>query len=305
MALYRQKEIEFPVKVGMARFMAERAGTPGGGQRYDREGLYHWSRQRFPAAADLLNEEAVPHRVARPACNNSCWKPAARSIPQVDEETIDAQIEDAFSGTKVSEAEDAKELADWARTTLGVEVTEAELTGVTEEQARSMLWNAFDSRYRPEMRTMERSLLLSQLDQSWKNHLYTMDHLRASIGLRGMGQMDPKIEYKREGMQEFKSMWERRPRQGDRQRLPHGRGRRLPGVGGVDDLVGAARRGPAGDGRRRRTASPPTPAATRSRSRSATAATRSAATTPAPAAAARSTRTATCGRRPSQEMEHG
>ena len=55
---------------------------------------------------------------------------------------------------------------------------------------------------------MERSLVLSQLDQSWKNHLYTMDHLRSSIGLRGMGQMDPKIEYKREGMQEFRSMWE-------------------------------------------------------------------------------------------------
>ena len=55
---------------------------------------------------------------------------------------------------------------------------------------------------------MERSLLLSHLDQSWKNHLYTMDHLRSSIGLRGMGQMDPKIEYKKEGMQEFKSMWD-------------------------------------------------------------------------------------------------
>src|SRR5947208_15294596 len=58
------------------------------------------------------------------------------------------------------------------------------------------------------MRGMERSLLLNQLDTSWKNHLYTMDHLRASIGLRGMGQMDPKIEYKKEGMQEFNSMWD-------------------------------------------------------------------------------------------------
>jgi preprotein translocase subunit SecA len=58
------------------------------------------------------------------------------------------------------------------------------------------------------MRGMERSLLLNQLDTSWKNHLYTMDHLRSSIGLRGMGQMDPKIEYKKEGMKEFESMWE-------------------------------------------------------------------------------------------------
>jgi preprotein translocase subunit SecA len=207
MALYRQKEIEFPVKVGMARFMAEKAGTPGGGQRYDREGLYHWARQRFPSAADLINEEAF--RTESRARLQQMLLDASRKVyPQVDEEAINAKVDDAFSGTRVSEAEDAKELAEWARSALGVEVTEADLTGVTSQRARSVLWNAFDARYRPEMRTMERSLLLSQLDQSWKNHLYTMDHLRSSIGLRGMGQMDPKIEYKREGMQEFKSMWE-------------------------------------------------------------------------------------------------
>jgi preprotein translocase subunit SecA len=207
MALYRQKEIEFPVKVGMARFMAERPGTHGAGQRYDREGLYQWSRQRFAAAGDLIQEELF-RTESRARLQQLLLEASRKSYPQVDEEAINEKIEDAFSGTKVSEAEDAKELAEWARSALGVEVTEADLTGVTSDWARSVLWNAFDARYRPEMRTMERSLLLAQLDQSWKNHLYTMDHLRASIGLRGMGQMDPKIEYKREGMQEFKRMWE-------------------------------------------------------------------------------------------------
>jgi preprotein translocase subunit SecA len=207
MELYRQKEIEFPVKVGMARFMAEKTGPTGAGQRYDREGLYHWSRQRFAAAGDLINEEAF-RTESRARLQQILLEASRKVYPQVDEEAINAKVDDAFSGTKVSEAEDAKELAEWARSALGVDVTEAELTGVTAERARSVLWNAFDTRYRPEMRTMERSLALSQLDQSWKNHLYTMDHLRSSIGLRGMGQMDPKIEYKREGMQEFKSMWE-------------------------------------------------------------------------------------------------
>ena len=55
--LYRQKEIEFPVRVGMARFMADRQTHPGAGQRYDREGLFHWAQQRFPGAADSLSEE--------------------------------------------------------------------------------------------------------------------------------------------------------------------------------------------------------------------------------------------------------
>src|SRR5207253_5749064 len=74
--------------------------------------------------------------------------------------------------------------------------------------ARQLLWNAFDEVYRPEMRGMERSLLLGRLDASWKNHLYTMDHLRSGIGLVGYAQVDPKTEYKRQGMKEFDSMWE-------------------------------------------------------------------------------------------------
>src|SRR5262249_27777303 len=122
MALYRQKEIEFPVKVGMARFMAEKAGTPGGGQRYDREGLYNWGRQRFAAAADQINEETF--RTESRARLQQLLLDASRKLyPQIDEEAINAKVEDAFSGTRVSEAEDAKELAEWARSALAVEVT--------------------------------------------------------------------------------------------------------------------------------------------------------------------------------------
>ena len=49
---------------------------------------------------------------------------------------------------------------------------------------------------------------MNQLDRAWKNHLYTMDHLRSGIGLVGYAQEDPKIKYKQEGMKEFKPMWE-------------------------------------------------------------------------------------------------
>ncbi len=207
LATYRQKEIEFPVKVGMARFMAEQSRVPQGGAKYDREGLFFWAKQRFPAAADSLSEETF-RTDSRARLAEVLLEASRKSYPEVDEEKINAQVDEALSGTRLSEADDAKELAEWVRSNLGLNVTEAELTRVTAEQARSILWNAFDRRYRPEMRTMERTLLLSQLDTSWKNHLYQMDHLRSAIGLRGMGQLDPKIEYKREGMKEFKSMWE-------------------------------------------------------------------------------------------------
>jgi preprotein translocase subunit SecA len=54
---------------------------------------------------------------------------------------------------------------------------------------------------------MERAVLLQILDNSWKDHLLAMDHLRASVGLRGYAQVDPKVEYKREGMRTFDLMW--------------------------------------------------------------------------------------------------
>ncbi|HEV3255416.1 MAG TPA: SEC-C metal-binding domain-containing protein, partial [Gemmataceae bacterium] len=204
--IYRQKEIEFPVRVGMARFMADRAAVVGG-QRYDREGLYHWARQRFGDPSDSLFEEDFRTQ-SRSRLQEQLQEVSRKFFPRGSHENIDAELEESFSGTKLSEPEDARELVEWAKSELGVEIPVANLTGVTQEKARQVLWNAFDERYRPEMRGMERSLVLGRLDSSWKNHLYTMDHLRSGIGLVGYAQIDPKTEYKRQGMKEFDSMWE-------------------------------------------------------------------------------------------------
>ena len=64
-----------------------------------------------------------------------------------------------------------------------------------------------EARYGDEMRRMERAVVLQILDNAWKDHLLAMDHLRASVGLRGYAQVDPKVEYKREGMRTFDLMW--------------------------------------------------------------------------------------------------
>jgi preprotein translocase subunit SecA len=214
MDLYRQKEIEFPVKVAMARFMADRQQAAAGGQRYDREGLYHWTRMRFPEISEVVLTEEDFRTQSRPRLLEELLKLSEKYFPQdakgsaIDETQIDAKLDEAFEGTATSEPDDAQELVDWARSTLKLEIPVSELTGITRDQARQVLWNAFDDRYRPEMRGMERSLVLSQLDVSWKNHLYTMDHLRSTVGLRGYAQEDPKTVYKREGMKEFDAMWE-------------------------------------------------------------------------------------------------
>ncbi|MFZ0314496.1 MAG: preprotein translocase subunit SecA, partial [Candidatus Korobacteraceae bacterium] len=59
------------------------------------------------------------------------------------------------------------------------------------------------------MRHHERIIMLSVIDQQWKDHLLSMDHLREGIGLRGYGQHDPLVEYKRESFDMFEAMMER------------------------------------------------------------------------------------------------
>jgi preprotein translocase subunit SecA len=49
-------------------------------------------------------------------------------------------------------------------------------------------------------------ILLTSIDEKWKEHLREMDHLRAGIGMRGYAQVDPKLEYKKEGFQLFSEM---------------------------------------------------------------------------------------------------
>ncbi len=56
------------------------------------------------------------------------------------------------------------------------------------------------------MRYSERMIMLQLLDQQWKGHLLSMDHLKEGIGLRGYGQKDPLIEYKKESFEIFQAM---------------------------------------------------------------------------------------------------
>jgi preprotein translocase subunit SecA len=59
------------------------------------------------------------------------------------------------------------------------------------------------------LRQYERYFILNVIDTNWKNHLLAMDHLKEGIGLRGYGQRDPLVEYKRESFDMFGEMKER------------------------------------------------------------------------------------------------
>src|SRR5688572_6341401 len=56
------------------------------------------------------------------------------------------------------------------------------------------------------LRRIERDIMLQIVDAQWKDHLYSLDHLKEGIGLRGYGQRDPLVEYKKESYGLFQDM---------------------------------------------------------------------------------------------------
>jgi preprotein translocase subunit SecA len=61
----------------------------------------------------------------------------------------------------------------------------------------------------PTLRWLERHILLDIVDSQWKDHLLTLDHLKEGIGLRGYGQKDPLVEFKREAFNLFEGLMDR------------------------------------------------------------------------------------------------
>jgi len=59
------------------------------------------------------------------------------------------------------------------------------------------------------LRRVERDIMLQIVDAQWKDHLYSLDHLKEGIGLRGYGQRDPLVEYKKESFELFQAMKDR------------------------------------------------------------------------------------------------
>src|SRR3954451_20009478 len=96
-------------------------------------------------------------------------------------------------------------LAEWAKEE-GADTTLFE-ERIIEAAERKMAEKT--ANYGPElMRMAEKSLLLQLLDQTWKDHLLSLDHLRQGINLRAYAQRDPLNEYKREAFELFETMLE-------------------------------------------------------------------------------------------------
>jgi preprotein translocase subunit SecA len=131
------------------------------------------------------------------------------------EELFDDRVEQ-FVGKDLEEDE-------WDLPALQRELTqlfaldEQDFRGIDEmgsEEMRDELWKRVLAKYedkekivpRDILTRVERDIMLQIVDQQWKDHLYSLDHLKEGIGLRGYGQRDPLVEYKKESFALFQDM---------------------------------------------------------------------------------------------------
>ncbi len=102
-------------------------------------------------------------------------------------------------------------------TQFGVKFDPPEVNGMSRLEVEDFINDRLAARYQEKenlvgaemMREAERIVMLNIIDAQWKDHLLSMDHLKEGIGLRGYGQKDPLIEYKKESFTLFQDMMDR------------------------------------------------------------------------------------------------
>ena len=132
-------------------------------------------------------------------------------------DVVDGMVSRAIPEDAYAEQWKITELKDEVQRTFGLDLPIddwAKEEGIAEEQIKTRLNEAVDrlfaqkaAQYGPEVwRQVEKSVLMQLFDQSWKEHLLHLDHLRQGIGLRAYGQKDPLNEYKREAFNLFSDL---------------------------------------------------------------------------------------------------
>ncbi|TWB38182.1 preprotein translocase subunit SecA [Nitrospirillum pindoramense] len=139
------------------------------------------------------------------------------TVEDMRQDTINTLVAKAIPANSYAEQWDMNQLQEDVARILALDLpvqdwAKEEGIGEVEIEQRLMkaaeeAYAAKEASYGPEiMRSIERSLLLQLLDQSWKDHLLSLDHLRQGINLRAYGQRDPLNEYKREAFNLFEEL---------------------------------------------------------------------------------------------------
>jgi preprotein translocase subunit SecA len=210
-ATYENKEAEYPVLAGLYRFTS--GSRERGNYHVDADAFLNWAKERFEAPLEVETlrtkprEEVLPLVVehSRAICKRAeqAIADVKRRVAQLFGDAPHGQTAEAAVGNNGA----ISSLASWMDSSFHVSMTPEQIAQYDRAGLERKLTDLVEDHYRPEMRRMERQVLLEIIDTSWKDHLLVMDRLKSSIGLVGYAQLDAKVEYKREGMRLFDEMW--------------------------------------------------------------------------------------------------
>jgi preprotein translocase subunit SecA len=141
----------------------------------------------------------------------------SQTVGDMRHEVIEMMVARAIPTNALPDQWDVSGLHEECRRLLALDVPIADWAkeeGIADAEIRERIIQASDAKmaqkattFGPDvMRVAEKSLLLQILDQAWKDHLLSLDHLRQGINLRAYAQRDPLNEYKREAFELFEKM---------------------------------------------------------------------------------------------------
>ncbi len=201
-AAYANRELEYPIDHAMTYAFG---GFEGGGDNpYAADYLRAWTRAKF--GTDLPLDHIRTQPMARLREELVGYQRQYYRDGKLEAE-VDAMIQ-AHPSTK--------DLAAAVNQRFSLNVTEAELQACPREDSpsgdgqaptlRQMLLARGRQFFRRELTDLEQFVLIQIFDQTWKDHLYAMDILKAGIGLQAFAERDPRIAYKKEGYRYFQEM---------------------------------------------------------------------------------------------------
>jgi preprotein translocase subunit SecA len=185
---YKELEIAYPVGLAVSKAFKQQ-----GANISTFESLAEWANKRYNA--DLTVEKLQETK------QESIYKQLLELSRKYHKEDLQKKVH-----KKVYDPVPGEILAEWSNEYFETDFTEDEL--VDKEQAEAKILAGAREFLRKEFSDIERYVLVQIYDITWKDHLYSMDHLKENIFMRAYAEKDPKIEYKHEGFRMFNEMLE-------------------------------------------------------------------------------------------------
>jgi preprotein translocase subunit SecA len=171
-----------------------------------RENIYSLRRQLLEGSIRLTDENDQEETLG-----------TREYVMMLAEDLVDSSVETFAPRQGDVDAWDLDALKREIARIFAIDTAALDFSNLTADEIRDLLWERIQQSYtdkeglvgRDVLQRVERDVMLQVVDGQWKDHLYSLDHLKEGIGLRGYGQRDPLVEYKKESFELFQAMKDR------------------------------------------------------------------------------------------------